>query len=62
MDEPVPEANPPGRFADFDQNGVDRQQIRHMLAKSPRERVRWLEDTWRAIERVRELNDVPKLR
>jgi hypothetical protein len=46
----------------IDENGVDRAQIKRMLAMSPRERVRWLEDVWQTVERVRKLNGVPKVR
>jgi hypothetical protein len=48
--------------SDIDEQGVDRVQIRRMLALSPRERLQWLQEIWASIERIRNLNNVPKIR
>ena len=42
---------------DIDERGVDRAQIRRMLALSPLERLRWLEEIMQAIAVIRELNE-----
>lgn len=42
---------------DVDENGVDRSQIRRMLALSPLERLYWLEETVHAIAELRQLNE-----
>ena len=41
---------------DVDENGVDRQQIRGMLALEPDERLRRMENFLRPLLEIRELN------
>ncbi|HEY4157530.1 MAG TPA: hypothetical protein VGM29_05510 [Polyangiaceae bacterium] len=47
---------------DIDERGVDRAQIRRMLALTPIERLRWLEAVMRDVLELRALNDKPSLR
>lgn len=47
---------------DIDDRGVDRSQIRRMLALPPLERLRWLEETMRGIFELRQLHANRKLR
>jgi hypothetical protein len=42
---------------DIDENGVDRAQIRAMLALSPEERLRKAQDFINAMIEIRELNE-----
>jgi len=49
-DDPVP------REPDVDDNGVDRAQIRAMLALAPEERLRRVEEFVEAALEIRELN------
>jgi hypothetical protein len=42
---------------DIDANGVDRVQVRRMLALSPGARLRWLEETMEDIAELRQLNE-----
>ncbi len=46
----------------IDDNGVDRTQIRQMLALTPIERLRWLEQMWASICELRQLYDNDKTR
>lgn len=43
--------------SDIDENGVDRAQIRAMLALSPEERLRKLQEFVAGIAEIRELNE-----
>jgi hypothetical protein len=54
-----PESDAP---PDIDERGVDRAQIRRMLALTPIERLRWLEAIMRDVLELRALNDKPALR
>ena len=47
---------------DIDENGVDRAQIRAMLALTPEERLRQVEDFLESVFEIRELNDTPSVR
>lgn len=47
---------------DVDANGVDRSQIRRMLALSPLERLSWLEETMAELSELGRLNDRHALR
>jgi hypothetical protein len=47
---------------DIDANGVDRAQVRHMLALSPVARLRWLEETMEDIAELRQLNEKHAIR
>ena len=47
---------------DIDANGVDRAQVRRMLALSPRARLRWLEETMEDIAELRQLNEKHAIR
>ena len=47
---------------DVDSNGVDRAQVRRMLALSPLERLRWLEGVVEDIVELRRLNEDNALR
>jgi len=47
---------------DIDENGVDRAQIRAMLALSPEERLRMAEEFLESALKIRELNDAPPVR
>lgn len=57
-EDPSPEPAEP----DFDENGVDLAQIRHMLALTPEERLRFVEDLADSIDHIRALNGLPPLR
>jgi hypothetical protein len=47
----------PGRNrVEIDENGVDRTAIREMLARSPVERLRWLEEFVNSVMIIRNLN------
>lgn len=48
--------DPAPRKPDVDDNGVDRAQIRAMLALSPEERLRRVEEFVEAALEIRELN------
>jgi hypothetical protein len=48
--------------SDVDANGVDRAQIRAMLALSPEERLRRVEELVESILEIRELNAARPLR
>jgi hypothetical protein len=60
---PDPEAGPPeleehgAPPSDIDAQGVDRAQIRRMLALSPLERVRWLDAIVGDVLELRRLNE-----
>ncbi len=54
--------DPAPREADVDDNGVDRAQIRAMLALSPEERLRRVEAFVEAALEIRELNAARPLR
>jgi hypothetical protein len=47
---------------DIDDQGVDRAQIREMLALSPRERLRRIQEFVESAMRIRELNGQRPLR
>ena len=47
---------------DIDENGVDRAQIREMLALTPEERLKRVEDFVEAALEIRELNDARRVR
>jgi hypothetical protein len=47
---------------DIDANGVDRAQIRAMLALTPEERLRRVEEFVEAALEIRELNDPRRVR
>lgn len=47
---------------DIDENGVDRAQIRAMLALSPEERLRKVEEYVAAALEIRQLNEPRSLR
>lgn len=51
------EQDPVPKAADVDANGVDRAQIRAMLALSPEERLRRVEEFVESAFRIRELNE-----
>jgi hypothetical protein len=42
--------------SDIDERGVDRAQIRRMLARSPAERLAWVQEFWDAIQSLRQAN------
>jgi hypothetical protein len=51
-----------GPAPDIDERGVDRAQIRRMLASSPAERLAWVQEFWDAIQRLRQLNGTRAVR
>jgi len=53
---PVPQ-NP-----DIDENGVDRAQIRAMLALTPEQRLRWVEEFMDSVAEIRKASEPPALR
>jgi hypothetical protein len=61
-----PVGNSPGGgddvWPDVDANGVDRAQVRRMLALSPVARLRWLEETMEDIAELRQLNEKHAIR
>jgi len=57
----LPEAEVPAR-PDIDERGVDRAQVRRMLALSPLQRIEWLEALVRDIVAIRERNEKPAVR
>ena len=60
----TPADHPPAdlRTPDIDANGVDRAQIRAMLALTPEERLRRIEEFLNSAIEIRELNDSSSLR
>jgi hypothetical protein len=56
----LPQGPPPS--PDIDENGVDRAQIRAMLALTPAERLRKVEEFLEAALEIRELNGARPLR
>lgn len=52
----LPDDDPVPREPDVDDNGVDRAQIRAMLALAPEERLRRVEEFVEAALEIRELN------
>lgn len=52
----LPDDDPAPREPDVDEDGVDRAQIRAMLALSPEERLRRVEAFVEAALEIRELN------
>ena len=52
-----PRADPGPGTPDIDENGVDRAQIRAMLALAPEERLRRVEEFMESALEIRELND-----
>ena len=57
---PDTDTSPPA--PDIDESGVDRAQIRAMLALTPEERLRQVEDFLESVFEIRELNDTPPVR
>lgn len=55
--EPAPPAEPEPEPPDVDQAGVDRAQIRRMLALTPVERLRVCEEHRDALLAIRDAND-----
>jgi hypothetical protein len=47
---------------DIDENGVDRAQIRAMLALTPEERLKKVEEFLHSVLEIRELNGPPPVR
>lgn len=47
---------------DIDENGVDRAQIRAMLALTPEERLRRVEEFVESVLEIRELNETRSVR
>ncbi len=58
----LPDDDPAPREPDVDDDGVDRAQIRAMLALSPEERLRRVEAFVEAALEIRELNAARPLR
>jgi hypothetical protein len=50
------------RKPDIDENGVDRAQIRAMLALTPEERLRRVEEFVESVLEIRELNEARPVR
>lgn len=44
-----------------DERGVDRAQIRRMLAWSPAERLQWLQEFMESVTEIRRLNEDRKV-
>jgi hypothetical protein len=51
-----------GSAPDVDEQGVDRAQIRRMLARSPSERLSWLEDFMASLAEIRAHNEKRQVR
>jgi hypothetical protein len=49
--------SPPPEVIDVDENGVDRTQIRALLALSPEERLRYLSEHLASLLELRALNE-----
>ncbi len=62
MSAPVPADDARPAAPDVDENGVDRAQIRAMLALAPEDRLRRVEEFLEAALEVRELNAPRPLR
>jgi hypothetical protein len=58
----LPDDDPAPREPDIDDEGVDRAQIRAMLALTPEERLRRVEEFVQAARKIRELNAAPAAR
>ena len=52
----------PARQSDIDEEGVDRAQIRAMLALTPEERLRRIEEFVESALEIRELNETRPVR
>jgi len=58
----VPATSSQPQQLDIDENGVDRTQIRAMLALTPEERLRRLEGFIASVIEIRTLNEKPPAR
>ena len=62
MSDPPPDDVAGAASPDIDESGVDRAQIRAMLALSPEERLRVVEEHVKAVRAIRKSNQPPRLR
>jgi hypothetical protein len=62
VNEPTPDSDSTPAAPDIDENGVDRAQIRAMLALTPEQRLRKVEEFLTAALEIRSLNDPTSLR
>ncbi len=57
-----PDERPGPQDPDIDENGVDRAQIRAMLALTPEQRLRWVEEFMNSVAEIRKASEIPALR
>jgi len=62
MAPPSPHPDTPPGAPDIDENGVDRAQIRAMLALTPEERLKRVEEFLQSALEIRELNEARPVR